>query len=198
MKTRFFFPFLFAFTVISSVHSVSAIAAEWTGTQVLATVSGERKIGSSETYGLRGQFIGFFVPTGDAKVGFAYAGPSASFKLFGAFDLWLSPQFAASFNFIAGHDAVGPALMATVSKGRFSVFLDSECYFYNGTTYYGFYSVDVAFLGFLSAGAQFEQVDKDWKAGPHIGYAFDKASMSVQYHRGYDAHTARIVLAYAF
>jgi len=53
MKTRMFVLSLLALTIVSTAYTASARALEWTGTQILTTVSAERKLDADGKFGLR-------------------------------------------------------------------------------------------------------------------------------------------------
>ena len=202
MKTRMFVLSLLALTIVSTAYTASARALEWTGTQLLTTVSAERKLDADGKFGLRAHLFDMRVPTGTMHMAFAYIGPTLSLKSDKGLTLWLSPQLVGMFNFFDGHDSVGPSLWSVLDSGRWSVFLEGEFYFGSDhrRAYYGFYAADTRLRGWANLGVHSEQVDKVLSCGPHIGGDAGFVHLEFQYHYIAEKHTqtGRIVASLRF
>jgi hypothetical protein len=154
---------------------LSAYAYEMGATELISNIGTETPL--SETVGLRGSYTLFYVPKVDNTIHFLYLGPTFSISDF----LWLSPQVGFGGNWVGGKDSFFASLWLGLSflKGQITLFNEADIIFYDGALqdYYGFTSVNYHYTDF-NFGIQFEQVNKNWKTGPHAG--FKKGPMNIE------------------
>lgn len=162
--------------IIACIIPMTISAYEMTDNEFINNIGVEQKI--SDSVGIRGSYTHFYVPKISNHIHFIYLGPTFSIADF----LWISPQAGFAGNWTANKDAFYASLWLNLNllDGRLTVFNEADAVFYSGDLqdYYGFTSVDYHYQDYCF-GLQYEQVNMDFKAGPHAGFA--KGPMSVQF-----------------
>lgn len=158
--------------VFATLVSGSAQALDWSGSQVLTTVSGEKQIGTSE-FNLYGFLLDIRAPSAGWVNDFLYAGASYAHK-FEAVEVWAAVLAVDAINYFPGHDAFGPSGWVALNTDRFGFFAEGDGYFGSQSRrgYYGLYAADFKPNSYVKLGAQAEQIDWAMKYGPHA--CFDK------------------------
>ncbi|MEY4723434.1 MAG: hypothetical protein RLZZ324_947 [Candidatus Parcubacteria bacterium] len=189
------------FALATLATSAHANAHDWSGTEVIAHVSGDLPFKDSP-FGLRVHATRFMIPSKDVSLSFFYVGPTWTGQA-GGFSLWVSPQFATSLGFLTS-DAFGPALWSQLDyAGKANLFMDLEHYsgLHGGNAWYGLYSGNWTPASWFNLGAQAEHVDLGLHVGPHVGMTVGPFHGEVQYYYGAINDTAnalRLVTALRF
>lgn len=154
----------------------------------------------SDNAGIRGSYTHFYVPNAKNHIHFIYLGPTFSISDI----LWFSPQAGLAGNWVPDHDAYFASLWINLSlfQGALTVFNEADAVFYNGDLqdYYGFTSINYNYSSY-HFGLQYEQVNKNFKTGPHIGFTKGVMSIEVQIYlisNNLDEFNLRIVTGLSF